>query len=124
MGNWVNGKLEAGGKSSRISSFKDKSISTSHVVLDLIDSIQPGVVNFDLVSPGDTEEEKFANAKYALSVARKIGARIYAIPEDLVEVKQKMVLTVFACLMGTGLKNANNPPFAVFGGKKNPRRFP
>lgn len=107
--NWVNGKLEAGGKSSRISSFKDKSISTSHVVLDLIDSIQPGVVNFDLVSPGDTEEEKFANAKYALSVARKIGARIYAIPEDLVEVKQKMVLTVFACLMGTGLKNANNP---------------
>ena len=47
--------------------------------------------------------------RYALSVARKIGARIYAIPEDLVEVKQKMVLTVFACLMGTGLKNANNP---------------
>jgi len=106
---WVNGKLAAAGKSSKISSFKDKSISTSHVVLDLIDSISQGVVNFDLVSAGETEEERFANAKYALSVARKIGARIYAIPEDLVEVKQKMVLTVFACLMGTGLKNANNP---------------
>ena len=51
----------------------------------------------------------FFFCRYALSVARKIGARIYAIPEDLVEVKQKMVLTVFACLMGTGLKNANNP---------------
>jgi hypothetical protein len=53
----------------------------------------------------ESDEEKFANAKYALSVARKIGARIYAIPEDLVEVKPKMVLTVFACLMGRGLKN-------------------
>lgn len=40
------------------------------------------------------------NAKYAISMARKIGARIYALPEDIVEVKQKMVMTVFACLMG------------------------
>jgi len=37
-------------------------------------------------------------------MARKIGSRIYALPEDLVEVKPKMVLTVFACLMGTGMK--------------------
>ena len=39
------------------------------------------------------------NAKYAISMARKIGARVYALPEDIVEVKQKMVMTVFACLM-------------------------
>ena len=32
-------------------------------------------------------------------MARKIGARVYALPEDLVEVKSKMVMTVFACLM-------------------------
>lgn len=41
--------------------------------------------------------------RYAISVARKIGARIYALPDDLVEVKPKMVMTVFACLMGRGL---------------------
>ncbi len=40
-------------------------------------------------------------------MARKIGARLYALPEDLVEVKPKMVLTVFACLMGRGLDNTN-----------------
>ena len=40
-----------------------------------------------------------ANAKYALSMARRIGARVYALPEDIVEVKPKMVMTVFACLM-------------------------
>ena len=38
-------------------------------------------------------------------MARKVGARLYALPEDLVEVKPKMVLTVFACLMGLGLNN-------------------
>lgn len=42
-------------------------------------------------------------SRYAISVARKIGARIYALPDDLVEVKPKMVMTVFACLMGKGL---------------------
>lgn len=35
-------------------------------------------------------------------MARKIGARVYALPEDLVEVNQKMVMTVFACLMARG----------------------
>jgi len=38
-----------------------------------------------------------------LSVARKIGAATYALPDDLVEVKPKMVLTVFACLMAANL---------------------
>jgi hypothetical protein len=39
------------------------------------------------------------NARYALAVARKIGARVYALPEDIVEVKPKMVMTIFATLM-------------------------
>lgn len=40
-----------------------------------------------------------ANSKYAISIARKIGAKVYALPEDIAEVKPKMVMTVFACLM-------------------------
>jgi hypothetical protein len=51
--------------------------------------------NLDYVS----FQEDLANAKYALSMARRIGARVYALPEDIVEVKPKMVMTVFACLM-------------------------
>ena len=43
-------------------------------------------------------------SRYAISMARKIGARVYALPEDLVEVKPKMVMTVFACLMARGMK--------------------
>jgi hypothetical protein len=39
-------------------------------------------------------------------MARKIGARVYALPEDLAEVNQKMVLTVYACLMSVGYLKA------------------
>nr|XP_055034177.1 plastin-3 isoform X1 [Misgurnus anguillicaudatus]XP_055034178.1 plastin-3 isoform X1 [Misgurnus anguillicaudatus]XP_055034179.1 plastin-3 isoform X1 [Misgurnus anguillicaudatus] len=105
--NWVNKTLSQAGKSSKISSFKDKEISTSLPVLDLIDAIQPGCVNYDLVKKGElSDEEKLDNAKYTISMARKIGTRVYALPDDLVEVKPKMVMTVFACLMGRGMKRA------------------
>ena len=40
-----------------------------------------------------------SNAKYAITLARMIGAPVYALPEDLTEVKHKMVMTVFASLM-------------------------
>lgn len=103
--NWVNRTLTGAGKNSKISSFKDRGISNSLPVLDLIDSIQPRSVNYDLVKTGTLSDvDRLDNAKYAVSMARKIGARVYALPEDLVEVKPKMVMTVFACLMGRGMK--------------------
>ncbi|KAM9741562.1 plastin-3-like [Menidia menidia] len=104
---WVNKTLKEAGKSSTIKSFKDKAIGTSLPVLDLIDSIQPQSVNFDLVKIHElSDEDKLDNAKYAISMARKIGAKVYALPEDLVEINPKMVMTIFACLMGRGMKKA------------------
>ncbi|KAF6730949.1 Plastin-3 [Oryzias melastigma] len=104
---WVNKTLSEAGKTSSIKSFKDKSISSSLPVLDLIDAIQPHSVNFELVKrDGLSDEDKLDNAKYAVSMARKIGAKVYALPEDLVEVNPKMVMTIFACLMGRGMKRA------------------
>ncbi|GFS82591.1 plastin-1 [Nephila pilipes] len=96
---WVNNKLKEAGKDTNIRSFQDHSVSTALPIIDLIDAIQPGSINYSQVLNGDTPEDKMANAKYAISMARKIGARIYALPEDITEVKQKMVMTVFACLM-------------------------
>ncbi|XP_075720111.1 plastin-1 [Rhinoderma darwinii] len=101
---WVNETLSNAGKTTFITSFKDKTISTSLPVLDLIDVIAPKAVNPDMVKRENlSDEDKMKNAKYAISIARKIGARIYALPDDLVDVKPKMVMTVFACLMGRGL---------------------
>ncbi|XP_006002841.1 plastin-1 [Latimeria chalumnae] len=102
---WVNQTLADANKTTFISSFKDKSISTSLPILDLIDAIAPSAIREEMVKREDlSEADKLNNAKYAISVARKIGARVYALPEDLLEVKPKMIMTVFACLMGKGMK--------------------
>ncbi|XP_038673494.1 plastin-1-like [Scyliorhinus canicula] len=102
---WVNVTLANAKKKSSITSFKDKCICTSLPVIDLIDAIVPNAIRYELVKQTEFSDiDKLNNAKYAISVARKIGTRVYALPEDLVEVKPKMVMTVFACLMGKGLK--------------------
>ncbi|KAG5872861.1 hypothetical protein JTB14_002914 [Gonioctena quinquepunctata] len=96
---WVNNKLNNAGKKSSIRNFQDSTISDAKVVIDLIDAIRPGAIDYGLVKQGGTEEERLANAKYAISMSRKAGARVYALPDDITEVKPKMVMTVFACLM-------------------------
>lgn len=83
----------------RLSTIQDSSIAKARVVIDLIDCIKPGTINYELVREGGPDEDNLANAKYAISMARKIGARVYALPEDITEVKQKMVMTVFSTLM-------------------------
>ncbi len=69
------------------------------VICDLIEAIKPNSIKYEILSSEKTNEAKMDNARYALSSARKIGARVYALPEDIVEVKQKMVMTIFATLM-------------------------
>ncbi len=48
-------------------------------------------------------QTSLSNAKYAISMSRKIGARVYALPEDLVEPNPKMCFIVFASLMALAL---------------------
>jgi plastin-3 len=57
------------------------------------------LIHLSLSLSSTPKKDKLANAKYAISMARKAGARIYALPEDISELKPKMVMTVFACLM-------------------------
>jgi len=74
-------------------------------IIDLIDALVPGSIDYSVVVQDPLEyEDKLQNAKYALAMGRKIGARIYATPEHVVNVDSKMVLTVFACLMGRGME--------------------
>lgn len=100
---WCNETLTQGQKQSQIKDFRDSSIGTSRVVFDLVDCIQPGSIDYSYFDADTSEESRLSNAKYAVSMARKIGAGVYCLPEDLVEVKSKMVLTVIACLMAKSL---------------------
>ena len=50
--------------------------------------IKPGVIDYAIVlSEAQTPEECMSNAKYAITMARKIGAPVYALPEDITEVR-------------------------------------
>lgn len=39
------------------------------------------------------------NATYIISVARKLGCSIFLLPDDIIEVNQKMILTLTASIM-------------------------
>lgn len=88
---WANQSVQKSGKSTVMQSFKDSSLSTGLFLIDLLNSIKPGSINKDLLTNGLTPEAATLNAKYAISVARKLGATIFVLPEDIVEVKAKMV---------------------------------
>ena len=96
---WANEKVAASGKETRISSFRDRSISNSVFLLDLLKAIEPRAVNDELCTDGESEEDAKANALYVLSVARKLGCTVFLTWKDIVEVKSKMIMTLVASLM-------------------------
>lgn len=81
---WANDKVSGAGKRSTMRSFKDGGLKNAHFLLDLLDALKPGYVDYGLVYEGRTEEECKANAKLAVSIARKLGVLIYLVPEDIV----------------------------------------
>lgn len=53
---WVNQKLSNAGKNTSIKSFQDSSIGNAKVVLDLIDAIKEGSINYELINEGEEYE--------------------------------------------------------------------
>ncbi|KAI8867256.1 hypothetical protein GQ42DRAFT_164910 [Ramicandelaber brevisporus] len=106
MINWANttaqrntpGTLKSTG---RIGSFKDSSLRTSLFLADVLNGMKPGLVDYSALHVGAnmTDEQARNNAKYVISAARKIGATIFLLPEDIVEIKPKMILTLIGSLM-------------------------
>eukprot|EP01006_Ploeotia_vitrea_P043470 TRINITY_DN66736_c4_g3_i1.p1 TRINITY_DN66736_c4_g3~~TRINITY_DN66736_c4_g3_i1.p1 ORF type:complete len:621 (+),score=415.86 TRINITY_DN66736_c4_g3_i1:149-2011(+) len=96
---WANDQVKAKGRSTSMSSFKDPSLATSLFFMDLLYAVEPRIIDWDLVTAGETEEDRMLNARYAISVARKLGATIFLLPEDITEVKPKMILTLVASIM-------------------------
>ena len=103
---WANDKVKSGGKPSSIRNFNDSSIASGQFLLDLCASVESRAVDPSIVSSGSTPEAKLNNARYAISVARKIGACVFLTPEDIVEVKSKMVLMFVASLWNASLSMA------------------
>lgn len=98
---WANDMSRKGGKASTIRSFKDKSIGSGLFLLDVLSGMKSSYVDYDLVTPGRTDEEAYGNAKLSISIARKLGATIWLVPEDICQVRSRLVTTFIGSLMAT-----------------------
>uniref|UniRef100_A0A1J3FUM6 Fimbrin-5 n=1 Tax=Noccaea caerulescens TaxID=107243 RepID=A0A1J3FUM6_NOCCA len=106
--NWANRKVKRVGRTSQADSFRDKNLSTGIFFLELLTAVEPRVVNWSLVTSGETEEDKKLNATYIISVARKLGCSIFLLPEDIIEVNQKMMLILAASIMYWSLQQQSD----------------
>jgi hypothetical protein len=95
---WCNQKVASSGKDSKINSFKDNRLSSSLFIFDLLDACQKNSVDFGLVLPGFSDQDKMKNAQYAISCARKMGCTVFLLWEDIVEVKPKLMLVFFGAI--------------------------
>jgi len=100
---WANGNVQKAGKSSSIRRFQDGSIGSGVFLLDLCAAVAPQSVDPAIITPGSSDDDKLSNARYSISVARKIGACVFLTPEDITEVKAKMIMTFVASLWSTSL---------------------
>lgn len=94
---WANDSV--GGKHPSIKNLKDKSMADGKFLIHLCAAIEERAVNWDIVTGGETDEDKTLNAKYAISVARKLGAVVFCVWEDIVAVNPKQMLIYVATMM-------------------------
>ena len=79
-----------------LANFADPGFADGKILIKMAGNIEPRIINWDLVTEGQTDEEKELNAKYAISIARKLGAIIFMVWDDIPRLNKKMLL-IFTC---------------------------
>ena len=82
----------------QISGFGDKKLADSKYLLKVMQSISSNAINWEVVLEGKDEDELKDNAKYAIGIARKLGAVIFCTWEDITTANKKMMLIIIASL--------------------------
>ena len=82
----------------KIKNLKDHALSDGTFLIKLTAAVEPRAINWDIVMKGENDEEKANNAKYAISIARKLGAVVFCVWEDIVNVNYKMILILVCSL--------------------------
>jgi len=103
---WGNDRVDSQYK---VKSLKDKKLCNSLYFIHIMKSIEPRSINWEIVMEGrDDDEAKENNAKYAISIARKLGATVFLVWEDIAEVKSKLLLTLLASIYEVGANYKTN----------------
>ena len=84
-----------------MSSFQDPNLRNSIFLLNLLDNLKPGCVSWEQVETGPATDQSMLlrNASLMISVARKLGAEVFALPSDIVSTNKKNIVLVIASLM-------------------------
>jgi len=101
MVRWANDMVKKGGRNSAIRSFKDPAVGSGVFLLDVLNGMKSSYVDYDLVTPGHTDDDAYMNAKLSISIARKLGATIWLVPEDICQVRSRLITTFIGSLMAT-----------------------
>ena len=104
MVKWANDMSRKGGRASSIRSFKDTSLGTGVFFLDVLNGMKSSYVDYDLVTAGRTPDDSYANAKLAISIARKLGTTIWVLPDDVVQIRSRLLVT----FIGTPLSSSHS----------------
>lgn len=67
----------------------------------MLASIEARTIDWDLVTPGESDDDIASNSKYIISIARKLGTTVYCLWEHLRDVNSKFVMTFVGCLKYT-----------------------
>lgn len=96
--NWFNDKT-----GSKINSFKNSGLEDSLKFQSLLRAIDPSV-EMENLKAASNYSDKVSNANYVINIARRMGAVVYTLPEDIAECSRtesskKMVLCFVITLM-------------------------
>ena len=92
-------QVEQAGRTRRLRSFNDRSLASALFLVDLLAAVDPACINFALVTPGSSPQERETNAKYVISTAKKLGCSVYLVWEDIVEVNHMVVVFVASIML-------------------------
>lgn len=90
---WANSH---GGAEGPISGFGDKKLATGRFIIKLCEACAPEYIDWEIVTPGETEEDARANAQYGISLAKKLGAFIFCVDDDVINANKKMMLILIS----------------------------
>lgn len=79
-----------------VTDFKDPKFKDGQLLIKLCGQIEPQIINWDLVEKSGSDADAENNAKYAISIARKLGAVIFLVWDDIPALNKKMIL-IFVC---------------------------
>ena len=92
----------------QIKDLKDKNLVDGRFLMHILADIEPRFINWDIMMDGDTDWGKQNNAKYVISVARKLNALIFCAWDQIVTVHPNQMFILFCTL--AELKKTYVPP--------------